>query len=440
MRLAHLRNIGVGLTAILAILGASTGVRADVGSDRPAAILVFPKILVDTEDPPNTPRGRIDTLIRISNVSDEPVSLKCFYVNANGHCRASPGTICDPYDLGAVNDCAPNDPCLPGWLETDFFVNLTPGQPVAWLASQGATRCDLSPNPDVPCLPLPQNADSRVPPVAENPFIGYMKCIAVDRNDVPEELNVLIGDAQFVRSNVDPVDLDVSAYNAIGIPAIVGNNNFDKQLTIGGAAVCSAGDRDGQPCQGDFDCPAGRCLLPEYESCPNILIMDHLFEGANDPISGATTSTILTLVPCSDDFEQQAQIGGPIQFLVFNEFEQRFSASREVNCFHEFRLPDISGGSAARSIFGAAVNGTLTGQTRMRGVVPGPRRCIGGGRPGSSCIYDDDCGGGICRSTDKRVGYTWLGMVEEFREDGGTSAFNLHFHGTRPESDFIHVP
>lgn len=387
---------------------------ADVGSDRPAAILVFPKILVDTETPPATPRGRIDTLIRISNVSDRPIGLKCFYVNANGHCRAAPGTVCDPYDLDAANSCAPDDPCVAGWQETDFVLNLTAGQPVAWVASHGATRCSLSPDPTAPCFPLSDNSENRVPPVPENPFIGYLKCVAVDRNEVPVDRNDLIGDVEFVKSNSSPDDLDVESFNAIGIPAIAGSNNSDKTLVVGSAPVCDKGSRVGQPCAGDGDCPGSTCLLPEYEPCPNILVMDHIMEGANDPLSGETVNTILTLVPCSDDFEQATRVAGPIQFLVYNEFEQRFSTSQSLNCFHEYRLPDIQGRTEVRSIFSAAVNGTLTGQTRLRGVV----------NPESN----------------GRVGYTWLGVVEEFREDSGTSAFQLHFHGARPESDFIRLP
>ena len=433
------RRIAASILGLLALAAPAVRVEAEVGSDRPAAVLVFPKILVDTDNPPSTPRGRVDTLIRISNTSDRPIAMKRFYVNANGHCRADPGTICDPYDLDAVSSCEPDDPCIAGWQETDFIVNLTAGQPVAWMASQGATRCDLSPDPTLPCFPLAENSENRVPPVPENPFIGYMKCLAVDRNEVPVERNDLIGDIQFVQSNDDV--LDVESYAAIGIPAIPGQNNFDKNLVIGGSPVCAAGTRAAEPCEGDFDCPGSQCLLPEYEACPNILIMDHLFEGANDPISGETTSTILTFVPCSDDFEQQLPVSGPIQFLVFNEFEQRFSTSKTVTCFHEFRLPDIQGRTEVRSIFGAGVNGTLTGQTRMRGVVPGTKRCVAGSTPGQVCTQDNDCaGGGTCRATDNRLGYTWLGMVEEFRDGGGTSAFNLHFHGTRPESDFVRIP
>lgn len=423
MSAAGIARVLLPVALFVGTVMAATDSRANVASDQPGAILVFPKIIVDALDPPQTVRGNIDSIIRISNTSTEPVTVKCYYVNANGHCQGAPNVICDPYNPDTVSPCAPEASCIPGWQETDFVVHITARQPVAWLASQGGNLCEQSPDPSLPCFPLggqragfggQTNRDSRVPPVPENPFIGHLKCIAVDRNEVPVEQNVLKGEVIMVRSNED--DLDVQAYNAIGIRAIEGRNDGDNTLVIGGVAECIGGTRAGARCTGDGECPNGRCRLPEYEGCPNILILDHFFEGANDPVSGAKVNTTLTLVPCTEDYELQIPVEAPLQFLVFNEFEQRFSTSRRVNCFHEFRLFDIDGASPGevRSIFSAAVNGTLTGQTRIRGVVV----------PGSS----------------GRLGYTWLGIAEEFREGAGSAAFNIHYHGSRPQSDFIHMP
>ena len=64
------------------------------------------------------------------------------------------------------------------------------------------------------------------------------------------------------------------------------------------------------------------------------------------------------------------------------------------------------------SIFSAAVAGTLTGQTRIRGVAV----------------------------QDPTFGHALLGIAEEFREGGGTAAFNLHFSGSRPQSDYLYLP
>jgi hypothetical protein len=397
------------LGAIMVALAAAAGrVPADVASDQAAAILVFPKIVVDTAQTPKTNRGPVDTLIRVSNTSNKSVSMYCFYVNANGHCHNA-GTICDPYDRSVPNPCGGTDVCEAGWHESDFVVHLTPRQPIAWLASAGGAPCSESTS-DLPCFPLVVSGQppNRVQPVPEDPFIGELKCLAVDVNVVPVESNVLKGEAQITRSAA--AVLDVETYNAIGIPAIPGTNDGSSTLVLGGG-TCTGGSKAGSSCTSAAACPGGRCSA-EYSGCPNVLIMDHFFDGAKDPVSKKIVSTKLTLVPCSEDFEQQQQVPVTIQFLVFNEFEQRFSTSNSVDCFHEFRISDIDRAGSDRSIFSAAVNGTLTGQTRLRGV----------------------------SGDNTRYGYTLLGVAEEFRDGGGTAAFNLHFQGSRPQSDFVYLP
>ena len=377
--------------ASLAIGLCQSSARADVASDQPGAILVFPKILVYTATPPLTTRGRVDTLIRISNVSSRPASVHCFWVNANGHCHNSPGMVCNPRKFAeSAVQCPNNGLCIADWQETDFTLNITPRQPIAWLASRGSVLCRPGDPVDPPCIPLGQfhpgpagqdNEGSNILPVSEDPFTGHLKCIQVDANGAPIDRNDLRGEAEIIASN--PGGIDVSAYSAIGIPAVAGGNNQDDTLVLGGPAA-------------------------EYSSCPNILIMDHFFDGATDPISGTTVTTALTLVPCSENYAQQAPVITPVQFLVFNEFEQRFSTSRVMQCFDDIRISNIETRSNDRSLFSAAVAGTLTGQTRIRGV--------------------------------GNAGHTLLGVAEEFRASGGTAAFNLHFNGTRPESDLISLP
>lgn len=375
--------------------------RADVASDQSASIVVFPRIQVDTANAGG--RGHLDTLVRLSNNSNQSVRAQCFWVNANGHCSTSPGTICDPSVLPRDPRCGTDAYCIPGWQETDFIINLTPRQPVAWLASLGASLCDAATPADATCFPIrgsgvpgpSNNAESRVPAVLEDPFVGELRCIAVDQNDVPVARNVLQGEAEFVRfapgvegGGDAGTPLDLWGYNAIGIPAIPGANNGDNALVIGGR-------------------------LAEYEGCPNVLILNHFFDGAADPVSDLTVSTRLTLVPCSQDFLRQEPIRTPLQFLVFNEFEQRFSTSfRDFACFREFSLSRIDTRSASHSIFSAGVSGTLVGQTRIRGVA----------------------------DSDPARGHAILGVAEEFREGGGTAAFNVHFQGARPQSDFIYLP
>jgi len=415
-RPAGSRRISVihALAVVGLLAGAAQVARADVASDQAAAILVFPKLRVDTKNVAG--QGRVDTLIRVSNTSAQAISMRCFYADATPVCSNGTGSCLAPGACTGV--------CVPQWQETDFVVNITARQPIAWLASQGAAGCEESPVPGMPCFPLTTNGGrigpngqtnngSRIPPAPEDPFIGELKCIAVDRNDVPVERNDLKGEVQITRVEVPQASgVDVETYNAIGIPSIPGTNNGDNTLILGGN-VCAGGAKAGSICAAAADCPGGSCIsAAEYSSCPNILILDHFFDGATDPISGETVTTDLTLVPCSEDFLNQAPLTTPVQFLVFNEFEQRFSTSRRITCFQEFAISDIDTHTPTKSIFSAAVNGTLTGQTRMRGVA------------------DQDTG----------HGHTLLGVAEEFRGGRSSAAFNLHFTGSRPQSDFVYLP
>jgi hypothetical protein len=272
----------------------------------------------------------------------------------------------------------------------------------------------------VPCFPLTTNTQfgpnrqtnngSLVPVAPEDPFIGELKCIAVDGNDVPVERNDLTGEVEIVRSTTGVVD--VESYNAIGIPAIPGTNNGDNTLVLGGN-VCAGGTKAQNICSGSSDCPGGTCVSAgEYSGCPNVLILDHFFDGADDPVSGDRVTTHLTLVPCSEDLLTLTPVTTPVQFLVFNEFEQRYSTARLIKCFQEFTISSVDTPSPDKSIFSAAVMGTLTGQTRIRGVAD--------------------------QHTDH--GHAILGVAEEFRQGGGTAAFNLHFNGSRPQGDFIYLP
>jgi hypothetical protein len=58
--------------------------------------------------------------------------------------------------------------------------------------------------------------------------------------------------------------------------------------------------------------------------------------------------------------------------LIFNEFEQRFSTSTRVTCYRDLQLSDIDtrpGDDGNNfSIFSASVQGTVTGQSRIRAV------------------------------------------------------------------------
>jgi hypothetical protein len=381
--------LGVGA---LTVLTAAATVNADVQSDQTGAILVFPKVLVDTTN-------GIDTLIRINNASDTPITLECFYIDATPHCDSDSSLNCITDERFADLPQCPNKvvSCSAQWQETDFRIVLTKNQPFAWLASQGAVSCqslgmtgqDSDPNNNVPCFELDgtfrvgengqSNIGGRIPLVGEDPFEGELKCVAVDSSDTPVDRNDVYGNATITESVSGKID--TSTYNAIGIQALP-TLNGDSTLVLG---------RPGDP-------------GVEYNGCPNLLILDHFFDFATDPVSGEPVTTNISLVPCTEDIANQSPTTTPVQFLVFNEFEQRFSTSKSVTCYRDIQISNLDTNTNDRSIFSAQVAGTLTGQTRSRGVSD-----------------------------------TVLGIAEEYRA-GGTAAINMHFQGIRPQNDFIYLP
>lgn len=320
-----------GVVGAAAILTGSVAM-GDVTSTNPAAIVIYPKLVA------NSAQG-VDTYIQLTNSSSQPANVRCFYVNANGHCSNNPTQICDSNRVqGSLqNPCSTGSVCVPGWIETDFRFRLTPFQPIAWRLSEGLPNFPLAdqsgPNGHF-------NIQSSIPPSSEDPFIGELKCVLVGDDELPIDRNWLKGEATII--DADTVDL--AGYNAIGIQAIAGANNRDNTLVLG----------------------------TEYSGCPNIMSLDHFFDGASDPVGGDTVTTDVTFVPCSQDLNLQLPKDLVVQFLVFNEFEQRFSTSRTIDCLTNIPLTDIDTRPGSfgdtQSIFSVQVQGTLVGQTMARGV------------------------------------------------------------------------
>lgn len=413
--------------AIVTALGISgVAARADIASDKPAAILIYPKIATDTTN-------GVDTVVRISNTNQTtPILLHCFYLDANSHCSGgnAEGEICntDP------TVCTEGGICLAGWQEVDFRLRLTGGQPLEWKASDGLLGgrtceggskkgkackfdsdcpnsacslglplttgvCQRNPNvacgTDGDCNPFPggsctqSNNGTRIPGVPEDPFRGELKCIAIDETGVPVPRNDLKGEALLELSTSS--NLDVASYNAIGIQATGVTSGDPNVLTLGGDPASA-----------------------EYNGCPNFLILNHFFEDANDPVPGSTgtVQTNVVYVPCSEDLLRQIPGAAVVQYLVFNEFEQRFSTSKSVICFQDTRLCKLDTPDCSRSIFSVNTAGTLTGQTRINpiGKAPLPSGLLG--------IAVETHNGHFTRS----------------------AAFNLHMQGARDAADTITIP
>src|SRR5262245_38963369 len=123
MRTRKWVGVAFMLAGAIVLSGVRIG-RAEVASDRAAAIVVFPRIAVDEVT---------ETQIQLTNTSTDTQIRHCFYINATSHCSISQ-RACDNIEDPCENA---EGLCLPGWIETDFQVILTPRQPIAWVASKG---------------------------------------------------------------------------------------------------------------------------------------------------------------------------------------------------------------------------------------------------------------------------------------------------------------
>lgn len=361
-----------GLCGLAVALGMmTTSARADVTTERGASILAFPKVLA---------ADGADTVIQITNISNSMVHARCFYVNAQ---------LRDPEQPeGALNQ--------PLWQETDFTVWLTKQQPTHWQVSAGrvvnpSDNCFASNGIDQGLNSHPQGAGcdgagldpGAVPPVPED-FIGELKCVEVDSAGNPIGGNHLKGEATIKRA-----DGDVSKYNAVGLEGTELAGATGNTLLLN------------QPAGSDD--PVG-----QYTACPATLILNHFADGATNPtvlenlrggtcsndssaacqsdddcdggvcnngpqiLSGgelalrSATVTDLTLVPCQQDLENQIPGRVTVQFLITNEFENKFSASTTVTCWKNFFLFQVdSPNNPERSVFSYSTLGTTVAQTRL---------------------------------------------------------------------------
>ena len=283
-------------------------------ADQPAAVVVFPYVVVDTA-------AGIDTMIQLGNANSVArTTLRCALENHTGHCPDR--TVCT---LDA--DCGSEQVCARTFELLDFPLTLSPQQPLGWRASLG--RRDM--------LPFPENAP--LPAVPEDPFVGALRCIVIDAGDTSLGLNVLHGTAT-IEAYVagEPPVLDVSKYNGVGLLAQAGDANADGTLELGGGAG-------------------------EYAGCANQAVINQVFDGVNDPVdSSRTIHTTFVVLPCSLDLVARTPAGSTLDFQVVNEFGQEMMLTGQALTG---QLVAPLGALPFVMVFSASVQGTLGGRTTI---------------------------------------------------------------------------
>lgn len=379
-----------------AFFGLCATASADVTSDQSGAILIFPKVVFDSAGV-FTGGVPTDTLVQITNTSNSQVSARCMLIDTTSRCNGN-GIACTPDT--AVQRCGSLDRCEPNWIPHDFRMTLTKRQPITWRVSEG-----MNPFPCAiqGCPNGQDNGMSSIPLAGDDPFFGEIQCVEVDSDDFQPSggLNPanggrgdLAGHATIVAVNnlTQDADVDARKYNGIAIQATALNDG-DDTLLIGGPNE-------------------------EYSGCPHSLVLNHAFDDADVSFGGssnpstASVQTDITVVPCSQNFNSTDVTAEVVlQFLVFNEFEQRFSGSSRVDCWRDVQLSDLTTrpGDAddAFSIFNVGVQGTIVGQTRIR-PVPGAQLANG-----------------------------VLAIAEQRFDNGSTTASNIHFVGTALAGDVM---
>jgi len=352
------------MTLVAAGIGLAAPVPAATSSDRSAAIVVFPYVTRDAS------RG-VDTEIRLSNTDGhDPVDVACFLEDTTVRCTLNPEQPC----LDNAG-CPAGDACAQLHLEiTQFRLRLTAAQPISWRISAGLAQ-----------LPPPASGGP-IPAAPVEPFGGVLRCVAVDPDGIATDRNVLQGEAVLGRYDAAAGALDVASYNAVGVAALAGATPTDGHLVLGGSAA-------------------------NYEPCPAALTLNHFFDLGVDPVTHASQFlTTLAIVPCSADLSvaMPNSASDVVQYFVFNEFEQRFSTSRPMQDQRVGVLSETDTQIRERSIFSAGITGTLSGQTRLNGIIGG---LLGVAVEGHVTIDDPD----------------------RF----ASAAFNLHTDGERETSDTV---
>jgi hypothetical protein len=293
---------------------------AAVTTDRPGSILIFPKVVTT---------GTRDTVIQITNTSNMPDILRCFYLNGD--------------------TCSPND----------FEIELTKQQPTEWDARSGRRV-----NPTDSQTGLDPGL---IPPLPAN-FEGALICAEVDGSDVPINHNGVKGEATLVDRSGSVTRNAVSKYNAVAVQALAPSNctpgsscklslddteysacpaslivNLNRQgpdqviEEFGNGGRCVGGANAGAACNNNNDCASLNCSTGQ-----------------------SRVETRLTVVPCSLDFEGLTKSNFKLAFEVEDEDETMVSPGNgPFGCWGSFVLSQSLVGLNATPYMTAAMKSSV---------------------------------------------------------------------------------
>ena len=390
---------GLGMVlAAMVLFGARAG--ADVTSDRPGSVVIWPKVIAD---------GSRDTIISLTNTSNTQAYAHCEYVNGIGICSLSGGLCTLP-----SQDAAPDAPACPGgsadlcvldWISLDFDVILTRQQPTFWRVSTGRVDDPLQ-DPDNECEPTPGSPTRQscpgfflmgqvVPPV--QPFRGELRCVQTSMDGNAIAANALKGEAKIETFGDVP---QLSEYNSINVRAISSPVEDPAILPLNGVDPANTG-------------------FNIYNACPEAVEVTNYARGAEDLVAasidptacdgGCPVTTEFTVIPCRADFENEIPTHFTLLIDYTNEFEQSLSIERDFDCWTTFTLENLGFQNVADSTF-----------QRTRITPTGSGLCIAGDEDliNTPCSTDLGCGTGADAVCAPATGV--LAIVEEFHASDST--------------------
>jgi hypothetical protein len=350
------------------VLVAGAAHAQQIATERPGSILMFPKVVRD---------GARDTVIQITNTSNMPNYLRCFYLD------------------GALGPDG-----RPVWTVRDFELTLTRQQPTHWRASQGR-KVDIMSSFGSDEAGLDPGL---VPSVPEG-FTGALVCAEVTpdfllplgRNNVKGEAtiegplaneskyNALAVPAGMMASTDNVLDLNGTEYaqcaNASRLNFIPDGATDPVIEALGNAGTCN--DPLGAPCNDSGDCNVGGTCTTGQTS----------------------VTTNLTVLPCNLDFQNGIPTTLSLNFDVRDEFEVLFSGSTTIDCWASFPI-GILPALRSNRVLGGAIS-TQYATARISSSSGGP----------------------------------FVAIAESFHTDSigntGSAAVNLHMEGTGPNARIL---